>query len=218
VHTSRPHPLAHDSLNCPRCFSNKHRHHFPPQRPNCSFATGIISVNKEREQIMNTHIASGLKSNGTTERRSRQRQQRLSPSLSLVFLILCFDLAPCIAFLQQCRPHLLPYEAARYSFMFAPRTTTPIVLSMAVAKSGGKIILDEVQFAKSVLDPDSTRPVMVFFTAPWYVARLQFAMQTKASLTEARFPCRTSNISSPRNKQTLGAVHVVFRLLLSRMS
>lgn len=38
---------------------------------------------------------------------------------------------------------------------------------MAVAKSGGKIILDEVQFAKSVLDPDSTRPVMVFFTAPW---------------------------------------------------
>ena len=155
------------------------------------------------EQIMNSHIALSSKSKGTTERRTRQRQQRPSPFLSLSFLLLCFHLVPCIAFLQQCRPHLLTYGAARSSFVLGHRTTSPTVLSMAVAKSGGKIILDEGQFARSVLDPDSTRPVMVFFTAPWYVVPFPIPLQTTASLTQARFLCRTPNISpDPPIEQT----------------
>jgi len=39
-------------------------------------------------------------------------------------------------------------------------------LSMA-AKSGGKLIRDEKDFVTFVLDCESSRPVMVFFTAPW---------------------------------------------------
>jgi len=39
-------------------------------------------------------------------------------------------------------------------------------LSM-VAKSGGKLVRDEKDFATFVLDSESSRPVMVFFTAPW---------------------------------------------------
>lgn len=42
-----------------------------------------------------------------------------------------------------------------------------VALSM-VAKSGGKLIKDETEFAEDVLASETTKPVMVFFTAPWY--------------------------------------------------
>jgi hypothetical protein len=38
-----------------------------------------------------------------------------------------------------------------------------------VAKTGGKMIDTEEQFSKLVLAKDVPRPVMVFFSAPWYV-------------------------------------------------
>jgi hypothetical protein len=38
-----------------------------------------------------------------------------------------------------------------------------------VAKSGGKMIDTEEQFSELVLAKDVPRPVMVFFSAPWYV-------------------------------------------------
>lgn len=38
-----------------------------------------------------------------------------------------------------------------------------------VAKSGGKIISSEEQFEEAALSKSLPRPVMVFFTAPWYV-------------------------------------------------
>ena len=37
----------------------------------------------------------------------------------------------------------------------------------AVAKSGGKLIVSEEEFGNSVLSPNASKPVMVFFTAPW---------------------------------------------------
>jgi hypothetical protein len=42
----------------------------------------------------------------------------------------------------------------------------------AVAKSGGKLIATEEMFTKNVLSKDIPRPVLVFFSAPWYVQRV----------------------------------------------
>eukprot|EP00532_Pseudo-nitzschia_australis_P009819 CAMPEP_0168229238 /NCGR_PEP_ID=MMETSP0140_2-20121125/15160_1 /TAXON_ID=44445 /ORGANISM="Pseudo-nitzschia australis, Strain 10249 10 AB" /LENGTH=225 /DNA_ID=CAMNT_0008161019 /DNA_START=74 /DNA_END=751 /DNA_ORIENTATION=- len=38
---------------------------------------------------------------------------------------------------------------------------------LAIAKSGGKMIETEKQFAETVLSKDIARPVLVFYTAPW---------------------------------------------------
>jgi len=38
-----------------------------------------------------------------------------------------------------------------------------------VAKSGGKIITSDDEFEEVALTESLPRPVMVFFTAPWYV-------------------------------------------------
>lgn len=46
------------------------------------------------------------------------------------------------------------------------RLSTPLPLS--VAKSGGKMILTEEMYSEFVLSRDVPRPVLVFFSAPWY--------------------------------------------------
>ena len=38
---------------------------------------------------------------------------------------------------------------------------------LSIAKSGGKMIETEQQFAETVLSIDIARPVLVFYTAPW---------------------------------------------------
>jgi len=38
---------------------------------------------------------------------------------------------------------------------------------MAASKTGATLITSSEEFADSVLNPDVTKPVMVFFTAPW---------------------------------------------------
>mmetsp|Transcript_10259 Transcript_10259/g.24495 ORF Transcript_10259/g.24495 Transcript_10259/m.24495 type:complete len:226 (-) Transcript_10259:468-1145(-) len=38
---------------------------------------------------------------------------------------------------------------------------------LAIAKSGGKLMETEQQFAETVLSKDIARPVLVFYTAPW---------------------------------------------------
>lgn len=38
---------------------------------------------------------------------------------------------------------------------------------LGIAKSGGKMIETEKEFAENVLSKDLSRPVLVFFTAPW---------------------------------------------------
>jgi hypothetical protein len=53
----------------------------------------------------------------------------------------------------------------RQSSMSRP-TTRPL---QAVAKSGGKMIATEEMFTKNVLSKEIPRPVLVFFSAPWYV-------------------------------------------------
>lgn len=40
----------------------------------------------------------------------------------------------------------------------------------AIAKSGGKMILTDEMYAESVLSKNNSKPVLVFFSAPWYVS------------------------------------------------
>jgi hypothetical protein len=44
-----------------------------------------------------------------------------------------------------------------------------IVRPLHVAKSGGKMILTEDMYSENVLSKDIPKPVLVFFSAPWYV-------------------------------------------------
>lgn len=50
-----------------------------------------------------------------------------------------------------------------------PRATSTRTIStrLGIAKSGGKMIRTEKEFADNVLSEDLSRPVLVFFTAPW---------------------------------------------------
>lgn len=51
--------------------------------------------------------------------------------------------------------------------MKTKRAGTSSSTALAIAKSGGKMIETEKEFADNVLSKDLTRPVLVFFTAPW---------------------------------------------------
>ena len=82
--------------------------------------------------------------------------RRTQQPLLLTFLLCVLAASPCVSFLKG-RQHL-----SRPLIQ-----NTNVLLSMGVAKSGGKLMNDESEFAKNVLDPESTLPVMVFFTAPW---------------------------------------------------
>jgi hypothetical protein len=46
-----------------------------------------------------------------------------------------------------------------------------------VAKSGGRLIETEHQYLEIVLSKDIPRPVLVFFSAPWYVGRYALARE-----------------------------------------
>lgn len=65
-------------------------------------------------------------------------------------------------------------EDSRRTTRIASTTTTPRATStrtistrLGIAKSGGKMINTEQEFADIVLSKDIPRPVLVFFTAPW---------------------------------------------------
>lgn len=58
--------------------------------------------------------------------------------------------------------NLQQQQRSTYSRLF-PTTTTRLY----VAKTGGKMIDTEDQFAEVVLAKDVPRPVLVFFSAPW---------------------------------------------------
>eukprot|EP00535_Pseudo-nitzschia_heimii_P002736 CAMPEP_0197183666 /NCGR_PEP_ID=MMETSP1423-20130617/7943_1 /TAXON_ID=476441 /ORGANISM="Pseudo-nitzschia heimii, Strain UNC1101" /LENGTH=201 /DNA_ID=CAMNT_0042634267 /DNA_START=453 /DNA_END=1059 /DNA_ORIENTATION=+ len=51
--------------------------------------------------------------------------------------------------------------------MLTSRRGTSTSTALGIAKSGGKMIETEKEFAEHVLSKDLTRPVLVFFTAPW---------------------------------------------------
>jgi len=46
-------------------------------------------------------------------------------------------------------------------------TTTRAATRLGIAKSGGKMIETEKEFSENVLSKELSRPVLVFFSAPW---------------------------------------------------
>ena len=46
-------------------------------------------------------------------------------------------------------------------------TTTRAATRLGIAKSGGKMIETEKEFSDNVLSKELSRPVLVFFSAPW---------------------------------------------------
>jgi len=46
-------------------------------------------------------------------------------------------------------------------------SSTTRATRLGIAKSGGKMIETEKEFADNVLSKDLSRPVLVFFSAPW---------------------------------------------------
>ena len=89
-----------------------------------------------------------------------------------------FLTSSCITITRQFAHH--PYPCAVGS-SFASRILLPssprraavssrriaVSTRLQVAKTGGKIITTEEQFAEVVLSKNTPRPVMVFFSAPW---------------------------------------------------
>ena len=43
------------------------------------------------------------------------------------------------------------------------------IAPMYITKSGGKLMETEEQYAETVLARNIPRPILVFFSAPWYV-------------------------------------------------
>ena len=78
---------------------------------------------------------------------------------------------------QQLQPSREPQQQQQRHFTSSPsitpalsRITTSSSSSLyATAKSGGKLIESEEQYMKLVLAKDIPKPVLVFFSAPWYV-------------------------------------------------
>jgi len=63
--------------------------------------------------------------------------------------------------------------ASRRHFLNSPRraaVTTTTTLSMASSKTGARLIKSNEEYAECVMNSELAKPVLVFFTAPWYVA------------------------------------------------
>jgi hypothetical protein len=106
-------------------------------------------------------------------------------SLSIAILLLLM-IMPAIAFFQpnpQLRRNSSYNRHGLISSVQNPRAQRTSIY-MAVAKSGGKIIRDESEFIQCVLNPNLDLPVMVFFTAPWYV---NFVYYTESYFF--KYPC-----------------------------
>mmetsp|Transcript_7182 Transcript_7182/g.21359 ORF Transcript_7182/g.21359 Transcript_7182/m.21359 type:complete len:198 (-) Transcript_7182:403-996(-) len=107
---------------------------------------------------------------------STRRQRRLSPDMQfkgdvLQGMLLCFLLSVSFAFTQspEGRTAAVPFVRPTYGWRnispgSAIATTTSLYM---VAKSGAKEIVSPEAFEEIVLSPDTPRPCLVFFSAPW---------------------------------------------------
>ncbi|KAG7344315.1 thioredoxin [Nitzschia inconspicua] len=103
------------------------------------------------------------------------------PSIIAFLVAMLATAAPsyCFAFSRQYRQSLsrIPNNNSNihkemqstrwHSFQQNPSTTVRRSIGLYVAKTGGKMIDTEEQFAETVLAKNVPRPVMVFFSAPW---------------------------------------------------
>jgi hypothetical protein len=100
--------------------------------------------------------------------------------------------------------------------------------ALQITKSGGKLIETAEQFTNNVLGKNTPRPVLAFFTAPWYVGeRIPFGASCSIWTTVeidfyfALLFCSYSFFVSPYyycHYHSIGAARVVFRIQLSKRS
>ena len=101
-------------------------------------------------------------------RSKRSSMVRVLPIVSIICIILSTFCATSNAFVQSTTS-----QATRITARITARSTETTkagatsITQLGIAKSGGKMIETEKQFADSVLSKDLSRPVLVFFTAPW---------------------------------------------------
>lgn len=89
---------------------------------------------------------------------------RVLPIVSIICIILSTFFATSNAFVQSTKSQATRITARSIETTKAGATSST---QLGIAKSGGKMIETEKQFADSVLSKDLSRPVLVFFTAPW---------------------------------------------------
>ena len=100
--------------------------------------------------------------------KKRSSMVRTLPILSIICIILSMSFATSNAFVPS-----EPSQTTRISSRTMARSTMTTragatsATQLGIAKSGGKMIETEKEFADNVLSKDLSRPVLVFFTAPW---------------------------------------------------
>ena len=62
---------------------------------------------------------------------------------------------------------IIPSSSMRRAKTTKTVSSTTRATRLGIAKSGGKMIETEKEFADNVLSKDLSRPVLVFFSAPW---------------------------------------------------
>jgi len=94
---------------------------------------------------------------------------RMLPIVSIICVVLSISFATSNAFVPS-----TTLKTTRISSLGttarSTKTTRAGAMSstkLGIAKSGGKMIETEKQFSENVLSKDLSRPVLVFFTAPW---------------------------------------------------
>ena len=96
------------------------------------------------------------------------RTMRMLPIVSIVCVILSTFSGTSHAFVPSTTSQLTRITSRQTEISIpTSRAGTSSSTVLGIAKSGGKMIETETEFAENVLSKDLTRPVLVFFTAPW---------------------------------------------------
>lgn len=93
--------------------------------------------------------------------RSRQRSRLARTILSTLTVFIVFYASDALL----SRPSIT-FTRRQHAALSRKQEHTALLMA---AKSGGKIITSEEEFEKVALSESLSKPVMVFFTAPWYV-------------------------------------------------
>jgi len=93
---------------------------------------------------------------------------RMLPIVSIICIILSTSFATSNAFVPSTTSQTTRITSRTTAKLTkTTRAGTTSNTQLGIAKSGGKMIETEKQFAETVLSKDLSRPVLVFFTAPW---------------------------------------------------
>lgn len=105
----------------------------------------------------------------------QQRTMSFRQSLAAQTLVLWIMVASqlwCDALLSHTFVSRTAFRSSGNPYYYSPPTRRRAPPLSMVAKSGGKIIESTEEFGKYVMSPESDRPVMVFYSAPWCVLRV----------------------------------------------